>query len=176
MPRPQASPPVSAATSAKTVLEVVPLVMRQIRCEMRAHGQGISVPQFRTLLFVDRNPGCSLAAAAEHLGITPATASATVERLVRQGLIERAPARSERRRVQLDLTADGQELVHAARRSTQARLAERLGVLGLDDLARLETALALLLVALGEPCADNTVTLRSGERAAKGRPRSGNAK
>ncbi len=165
-----------AATTAKLVLEVVPLLMRQIRSEMRAHGRGVSVPQFRALLFIDRNPGCSLAAAAEHLGITPATASATVERLVRQGLVERAPARSERRRVQLNSTADGQELVHAARRSTQARLAERLNVLDGADLARLETALALLHVALGEPCADQTVTLQSGDLAANVRPGSGNAK
>ncbi len=176
MPRSQAPPPAPAATAAKTVLEVVPLIMRQIRCEMRAHGHGISVPQFRTLLFVDRNPGCSLAAAAEHLGITPATASATVDRLVRQGLMEREPARSERRRVQLNLTADGQELVHAARGSTQARLAERLSVLDGADLTRLETALALLRVALGEPCADHAVRLQSDDLAANDRPRSGNAK
>ena len=125
--------------------------MRQIRREMRTHGQGLSVPQFRTLLFVARNPGCSLAAAAEHLGITPATASATVDRLVRQGLMERTPAHMERRRVQLVVTDDGQMLVRTARQNTQAQLARCLKGFTDMDLKRIDAALESLRTALGEP-------------------------
>ncbi len=146
-----ASTPRPSAAIAKKVLEVVPALMRLIRREMRAHGEGLSVPQFRTLLFVDRNPRCSLAAAAEHLGVTPATASATVERLVRQALIERSPAPTERRRVQLALTETGRALVREARQGTQARLAQRLSGLTAAELDVIGAALELLRTAVDEP-------------------------
>ncbi len=42
-------------------MEAVPLVMRFIRADMRAiNATDMSVPQFRTLAFLDRNPGASL--------------------------------------------------------------------------------------------------------------------
>ncbi len=159
--------PPTAASTAKALLEVVPTIMRQIRHEMRTHGQGLSVPQFRTLLFVARNPGSSLAAVAEHLGITPATASATVDRLVRQELMERTPAHIERRRVRLVLTDDGKTLVGTARQGTQAQLARRLCGFVDADLKRIDTALELLRSALSEPSAESpAVAARPDTQAA----------
>ena len=65
---------------AARVMEAVPLVMRFIRADMRAiNATDMSVPQFRTLAFLDRNPGASLSELAEHLGVTRATASANTE-------------------------------------------------------------------------------------------------
>jgi DNA-binding MarR family transcriptional regulator len=166
-----------AALTAKALLEVVPIVMRQIRREMRTQGQGLSVPQFRTLLFVARNPGSSLAAAAEHLGITPATASATVERLVRQGLVQRTTAHTERRRVQLKLTDDGQTLVSSARQGTQAQLARCLDGFADADLKRIDTALELLRSALGEPSGElPAVAARPDTQAVPKSARKPNAK
>ena len=56
---------------ARELLEVVPLVMRDIRTQMRSERTpDLTVPQFRTMLFIDRNMGASLSEVAEHIGIT----------------------------------------------------------------------------------------------------------
>ena len=46
---------------ARQLLDTTPQVMRFIRAEMRSHrGHDLSVPQFRTLTFINRNPEVSL--------------------------------------------------------------------------------------------------------------------
>ena len=72
---------------AAKVMETIPLVMRFIRADMRDRkATELSVPQFRTLAFLDRNPGASLVQLSEHLGVTCATASANTQRLVERNL------------------------------------------------------------------------------------------
>lgn len=113
--------------TADLVLEVVPRVMRLIRAEMRgATGSGVSVPQLRALLAVRRQPGTNLSAVAEHLGVGLASASTLVDRLVRQGLLTRVQDPDERRRVRLELTAEGALRLDVARRRASEALAEAL--------------------------------------------------
>lgn len=112
---------------ARHVLETVPLVMRFIRLQMRhRRAPGISVPQFRALTFLRRNEGASLTAVAEHLGLSLPSASRMVDGLLRRGLILRSSALDDRRRVTLVLTGDGREMVRAARKGTQDKLADML--------------------------------------------------
>jgi DNA-binding MarR family transcriptional regulator len=120
----------STEECAHEVLEVVPLVMRIVRTEMRrGRATGISVPQFRTLLFLERQPGASLTAVAEYLGLTLPSMSALVEGLVERKLVDRSAAASDRRRVTLALTARGQSTLAAARQATLAQLAKKLAEL-----------------------------------------------
>ena len=71
---------------ADDVLDVLPDAMDAIRSGMRSQlDTRLSVPQFRCLNFVDRQPGCSLGELAAFLGVTMPTASAMVDRLVRAG-------------------------------------------------------------------------------------------
>jgi len=70
----------------------------------KAAARILSVPQVRTMIYLKHHRGASLAALAEHLGNSSPTASALVERLVRRGLVHRAPDPRERRRVVLELT------------------------------------------------------------------------
>ena len=81
---PASRPPASPADAcAQAVLAQVPLLMREIRSAMRqAAPEGVGVPQFRSLLFAQREPGGSVSALAGHLGVTLPTASATVTSLV----------------------------------------------------------------------------------------------
>ncbi|MGH2504870.1 MAG: MarR family winged helix-turn-helix transcriptional regulator, partial [Ktedonobacterales bacterium] len=64
-----------SAPLAAALMEVAPLVMREIRTRMRqSRGAGLSVPQFRALGYLRRHPGCSLTEVADHLGLSvPAT-------------------------------------------------------------------------------------------------------
>lgn len=131
---------------AARVMETVPLVMRFIRADMRARGsyEELSVPQFRTLAFLDRNPGASLSELAEHLGVTRATASANTERLVQRQFIDRCDHPEERRRVVLKLTAAGKEHLQANREQTRKYIANLLGSLTEEEIIQIDEGLTLL--------------------------------
>ena len=141
-PRPlQATP----EACARELMEAVPPVMRFIRAEMRRHREApVSVPQFRTLALLGRRPGSSLSDVAEHLGVTRATASALVDRLVCRGLVGRVQHPQERRRVVLSLTRAGEALLERALAHTRASVARKLAGLSRDQLSCLAEGLALL--------------------------------
>jgi DNA-binding MarR family transcriptional regulator len=131
---------------AHEILDTVPLVMRAIRAEMRAHRHpaNLSVPQFRTLVFLDRHPAGTLGAVAEHIGLTPPSMSRLVDGLVRRRLVERRGAVADRRRLELTLTARGRSALEATRANTQARLEERLAALTVEQQTSVTRAMQIL--------------------------------
>lgn len=75
---------------ANRVMDTIPLVIRFIRADMRENSAAsLSIPQLRSLAFLQRNPGASLSDLAEHLGVTCATASTATERLVQRNFVQR---------------------------------------------------------------------------------------
>ncbi|MGC8491148.1 MAG: MarR family winged helix-turn-helix transcriptional regulator [Syntrophobacteraceae bacterium] len=137
----------SSEECAKVLLETVPGVMRAIRNEMRAHREsGLTVPQFRVLLYLSRNDGASLSEVAVHLGQTLAATSKMIDALVSRALVSRDRDALDRRRVVLAATEHGRASTLAARKAAQPRLAERLSQLSAYDLSMVSEALR----ALGE--------------------------
>jgi DNA-binding MarR family transcriptional regulator len=135
----------SAAECAAEILETVPMVMRFIRAQMRRHrGPELSVPHFRTLLFLGRNGGASLSTLAEHLGLSLPATSRLVENLVRRDFVARRIPLGNRRQVALSLSARGRRTVAAARQATEHCLAEVVGTLPADERAAIQRALRTL--------------------------------
>jgi DNA-binding MarR family transcriptional regulator len=121
---------------ARELLDIVPSVMRFIRTEMRRHrALGLSVPQFRTLVFIERSGGTSLGSVAEHLGLTPPSACKIVDGLEARDLITRVQSPEDRRRVNLDITAEGKRAIADARRETHKSLSGILSGLDQRELA-----------------------------------------
>lgn len=130
---------------AAEILDVVPTVMRFIRTEMRSHrAPGLSIPQFRTLMYVRRNRHVSLTGVAEHLGLTPASTSTLVDGLSRRGLLLRVASELDRRRVCLSLTASGQTAMESIRRETRATLAGALSAVAPSELQAIGKAMTVL--------------------------------
>ena len=133
---------ISPDDCAREVLEVVPLIMRAIRTDMRSHRTpDLSVPQFRTLAFIDRNAGASLSDAADYIGLTLPSMSKIVDGLVARRLVIRQTHRADRRRMTLALTARGQARLQSAREAAQACLASSLA--SLSDIERAAIAEAM---------------------------------
>ncbi len=125
-----------AETTALVVLEAVPLVMRAVRARMReGRPAGVTVPQFRALLFIRRHPGAALSDVAEHLGTSVPAASDLVSRLVREALVVREADPRSRRRVSLTLTAEGRGQLESAERRVSGWLADELARLSPEQLA-----------------------------------------
>lgn len=127
------------------VLDTVPVVMRFIRAEMRSkRARGVSVPQFRSMAFLRTNEGASLSQVAEHVGLSMPAMSRLIDGLVRRGLLARDSSESDRRKVTLRLTARGQDMIRAARKWTEQRLAAVLENLPKDHRYEIAAAMAVL--------------------------------
>lgn len=120
--------------AARELLEVVPIITKEIRSEMRSRrSPDLTVPQFRTLAFVNRNPGSSLLEVANHLGLTPPSTSRLVDGLIVRGMMTREDHPADRRRVRLTVTHSGQKTLETSRRGTLAYLADKLSSISTDD-------------------------------------------
>jgi DNA-binding MarR family transcriptional regulator len=134
--------PASADGCARELLAAAPAVMRFIRREMRRHRQaGLTVPQFRALIFVSHTDGASVSAVAEHLGLSVPAASRMVTVLVKRGLMKRQSPSHDRRRVSLSLTRRGDAAFRKAHAATRVALARSLDVLPPKELSRIRRAM-----------------------------------
>lgn len=119
---------------ARELLDVVPLIMRDIRSQMRSRrSPDLTVPQFRALAFVNCNAGSSLSEVANHLGLTLPSTSKLVDDLITRGMMTREDYPADRRRVRLAVTRHGLTILEASRRGTLAYLAEKLSSVNADD-------------------------------------------
>ncbi|MEO1015167.1 MAG: MarR family transcriptional regulator [Pseudomonadota bacterium] len=93
-----------ATTELLRILKVMEPAIPNMHSRFREHPTDIA-----TLRFIADNPGAPAKALAAYLGAAPTTATSVVDRLVRIGLVERSRADSDRRAIELKLTADGAE-------------------------------------------------------------------
>lgn len=127
------------------VMETVPLVMRFIRTEMRQQGKPVlSVSQFRTLVCLNLSPGASLCEVAHYVGVARPTASALVDRLVRDGRVDRVQHPWQRRHVMLTLTPKGLQLLQKTRAAARSRLASLLADLSPGQVRKIGEGMVLL--------------------------------
>ena len=130
---------------ARLVLDGVPSVMWFVRAQMRENRTAdLSVPQFRTLILLQRWPHASISHIAEHLGASLPSASRLVTGLVQRKLIRRKASKSDRRQTTLELTATGRVVLRRAQRATLRSLAQKLKGLTEQERANLAAAMTLL--------------------------------
>ncbi|BAY22745.1 MarR family transcriptional regulator [Calothrix sp. NIES-2100] len=142
------APEVTPEQCAAKMMETIPIIIKFFRTEMRRNAaflpESLSVPQFRTLAFLDRHPSASLSQVAEHLGVTRATASTLTERLVQKDLVSRVENPQERRHVLLNLTDAGKYHLQQIRSLTSARIASVLTNLPEDQMKSVVEGLTVL--------------------------------
>lgn len=140
--RPLPPPQEEAVRAAGDLMEAMPAIMQFVRVEMRRQREpSLSVPQFRVLAFLSHNPDSSLSDVAEHIGITRATASPLIDRLVQRRLVDRREDPTERRHIRLKLTPEGHDRLEEMRYGTRQKLAELLNELTSEELEQVSTGL-----------------------------------
>jgi len=131
--------------SARKLLEVVPIIMQDIRSEMRGRRSlDLTVPQFRALAFVNRNEGSSLWEVAHHMGLTPPSTSRLVDNLIERGLMARNDHPGDRRRVRLTVTDHGLAILEASTQGTVSYLADKLSGVNADNREVIDKAVETL--------------------------------
>jgi DNA-binding MarR family transcriptional regulator len=102
--------------------EGIRLLARLARvAEQTCQSTGISLPQYRLLVSASEGPqrASELAAA---VGVSRPTLTSLVDGLEQAGLVRRAPVATDRRGIQLELTAAGREATYRAERALSLRL------------------------------------------------------
>lgn len=136
------------AAIADALRPVLLRVGRELRREARA--VGVSSGQVILLVAIKYSPGIGVRELADRERVSAAAMSKHVDRLVRDGFVERTPSESDRRRVGLTLTDDGQRVLRRVRSRRTAWLAMRLGELSPAELAAVEAAIEPLSRLLHE--------------------------
>lgn len=119
----------SAEACAAEVMETMPVVLHFIRRRIRTFSKsGLSIAQVRALSHLSRHPQSSLNELAEYLGVSNASSSSLIERLVQKNLVARREDPNERRCVELSLTPLGksqyEEVQNLATRELASVLAQ----------------------------------------------------
>ncbi|HEY7732357.1 MAG TPA: MarR family winged helix-turn-helix transcriptional regulator [Gaiellaceae bacterium] len=132
--------------SPELVAEHLRPVLLRLARELRRETEqlGVTARQATLLWHVRRHPGLSLRELAAQEGISAPALSGHVDRLERLGLLRRIRSTTDRRRVGLELTAEGSRLLRRIRARRTTWLAERLDTLGADELESVERALGPL--------------------------------
>ena len=123
-------------------------VSRQLRREARA--AGVSPEQVSLLVAIKYAPGIGVRELAARERVSPPAMSKHVDRLQRDGLVTRTQSETDRRRVGLRLTDEGQRVLRRVRSRRTALLVSRLESLSNAELAALEAAIDPLARLLDE--------------------------
>jgi DNA-binding MarR family transcriptional regulator len=130
----------SAVAVANRLRPVLLRLARELRKEARAFG--ITGGQAGLLAVVERDGRIGLGKLASEEGVSPPAMSKHVDRLEDAGLVRRlAGAGGDRRRVEIELTAEGKRLLRRVRSQRTAWLADRLQHLDGRELAAVGRAI-----------------------------------
>jgi len=123
-------------------------INRELRRETRAGGW--SSEQVALLVAIKYRPGVGVRELAAQERISAAAMSKHVDRLERDGLVERTPSEDDRRRVGLTLTDEGQRVLRRVRSRRTAWLVSRLDSLSPEELTAVQAAVGPLSRLLRE--------------------------
>lgn len=120
---------------ARELLEVMPMVMQDLRRSLRSHSTpDLRFPELRSLVFLRHNPGSNLTDLAEYIGVSLPSMSKLVDSMTYRGLIDRQPDAEDRRRVRLGLTEDGRATLDTALEAVKASFVSKLTLLERGDI------------------------------------------
>lgn len=138
--------------------EVVEAVLRASRAlvaiaarSLAAAGEDVTLPQYRALVVLAGRGTQRVQDLAEALGVNASTATRMADRLARKGLVRRHRPPSNRRTVQVTLTAAGRDLVDAVTASRRTEIGRVLRRVPAAERPALIAALSGLADAAGEP-------------------------
>jgi DNA-binding MarR family transcriptional regulator len=134
-------------TTANRLRPVLLRLARELRREI--HSLGVTGGQVSLLAAIKNNPGITASELAERERVSAPGMSGHLVRLETAKLIERTRA-SDRRRVGIFLTPEGDKVLKSVRKRRTAWLVERLERLDADELEAIEGSIDALEKLLGD--------------------------
>lgn len=133
-----------------------------------AHAVGLTPAQLRVLQIVDEKDSVTPKTLATQMGVSQATVSALVDKLVARGLVERLPSNEDRRQTNVTVTKDGRERLEDAPDALQQRYVRAFKKMADWEQAQLVATLERVADMLDARGLDASPVLTTGEiRAGK---------
>jgi len=133
----------------QTIMQLGWLVQRQFMQLLADQRFDLTIPQFFTLLHLDRCPSeCRMSDLARATQQSAASLTGVVDRLLDKRLVERLRPADDRRQVMVALTARGRELLADIRQARREEMQISLSGLRPDELLALLHPLDCLLAGL----------------------------
>lgn len=153
-------------------------IVTQIRRIVRAinlHSQhlsksvGLTVPQLVLLQTLSVHPGERAATSLlrTQIGVSPATMSGLVDRLVKRGLLSRERLQTDRRVVELSLTPAGSRMLLQAPAPLQEQVLERLQQLPTEERHAILASLEHIVKLMGADDLDASPLLTPGSKVSQ---------
>lgn len=122
----------------------------------------LSPSQVSALMQLHHCGECDVSEIAERLGFTKPAASQMVERLVQQGLLQRAEDRNDRRVKQVTLTPSGQLLIEGGIEARRRWMEQLTKTLTPDEQQKIASALVLLTEAARKLELEQEIPVKGG--------------
>jgi DNA-binding MarR family transcriptional regulator len=124
-------------------------IVRALRMNTRAIElkMGISLAQLFVLQQLSDRPAYSLNDLADRTATHQSSVSVVVRRLVQRGLVSRTPSPTDKRRIEIDVTPAGRELLAVAPPTISTQLMGALRQMTADDRQQLASLMERWLVA-----------------------------
>lgn len=136
--------------TAQLAIETGSRLMRVVRRAVRTSPpSSTSLSGLKTLAYLGDTPGACLSDVADHLLVGVPTASKLVDDLAERGYLARGADSSDRRKLTLTLTPEGERFVATAARPAQEEIAALLAKLTESDRRRVRDGLRVLRDMLG---------------------------
>lgn len=120
----------------------------------KVEAQGMTPSQLHSLVWIGTDKALSMKVLAQRVGVTEKTITGVVDRLERDGLVQRVREPSDRRVVLVELTKEGQRTYRELDRSIRDQFKAFLGLLDAEDRQALFTILDKLIVRASEAAAE----------------------
>jgi DNA-binding MarR family transcriptional regulator len=128
---------------AKEIIQIMPLIMRNISADLRCHRAGLAPAHMRLLGELFERPR-SLSELAELQAVTLATISNTITILVDRGWVVRMAAPADRRVVVACITPEGRTILSEIHKQLENHILESIAALPEEDLESLEKGVGVL--------------------------------
>ena len=133
-----------------SLVRVQQLLMERIEGVLRPLGLTFARYEVLRLLSFTRAGALPMTRLGSLLQVHPTSVTSAVDRLEKQGYVERSRSETDRRVVHASITVTGRDVVDRATAGLNSEVFERPGLPG-DDVARLTTLLGALRAAGGDP-------------------------
>jgi DNA-binding MarR family transcriptional regulator len=138
--------------AARSLLDVVMLVMRTVAADMRKSPRPLAPAQMGSLMRIAAGP-CTMSDLARFQAVSLPTISKSVDMLVRRGWVERWIAKHDRRQTMARLTPSGKRVLAHIKQRTERQVTRTLAPMSPGERVQLVAALNILkrvLVASGD--------------------------
>lgn len=151
---------------AQQIVEIVPLVMRSVAADLRQVTHFVDQSHFH-LLWVLEHSACTLSELAEKRSVSLPTISNSITTLEERGWVQRTRSTADRRKVVIEITDAGRDILNHVRHHTVKRVEEVIAEISPAEQEKISVGLlilrdAFLKAAPFDHCAPEH--LKEGER------------